>query len=229
MLATLTSMLSGHYSNFDQYQRDQANNVSAPDKHLWLQFYYTLVEVPVLGPSAAVYYEQFMNNASTPSRQQILAFTQKMETQVQMTSYNIVNATRFSSAPEDIAEFKKLNLSELSNRPECDALWEELEDDVFTSFLATPLQCTFTFFGQLVRPEGSRNLTCLGMTFKETFVSLNGSNVVSGTNRPYHLQKTKDSCQEVTTPMISDANRTTRYGLFMLAFPTIAISAMTPS
>ncbi|KAK3709790.1 hypothetical protein RRG08_028822 [Elysia crispata] len=227
MVVTLASMLSGYYSNIEQYRRDQANNVSAPEKHLWLQLYYTQANVPVLSPAVTVYYEQYVNNASTPSRQQILAFTQMKATQVRMTSYSILNVSKLSINRED--GLKNLNLSELSNRHVCDALWEELEVDFYTSYLATPRQCIFMYFGQMVIPEGNRNLTCSGMTLIEVFVSVNESDVVSGTYQPYNLIKSESTCQEVTTPMYSRVIRT-RCELVVLGFGllTIVISSNIP-
>ncbi|RUS80587.1 hypothetical protein EGW08_011642 [Elysia chlorotica] len=203
VVEALTSMLSGCYSNIEQYERDQANNVSATEKHLWLQLCYTQVNVTILSPALTVYYEQYVNNGSTPSRRQILAFSETTSKRVRMASYTILNATKLSEGgPEN------LPLSDLSNRYECDALWEQLDAGLYTSYLATPQQCTFSFFGQLVRPEGTRNLTCSGMTLVEVFVTVNGNDVVSGTYEPYNLLKTVNDCQDVTTPVPSRVART---------------------
>ncbi|GFO02947.1 hypothetical protein PoB_002945200 [Plakobranchus ocellatus] len=108
-------------------------------------------------------------------------------------------------SPDDITQLRHLPLNELSNRPECDVLWEQPNKNSFVSFLKTPYQCTFMFLDELVRPEGTRNLTCAGISLSEVFVAINSGKIVSGTYEPYQLLRTVDWCTEQTTPPIAHA------------------------
>ncbi|CAG5134583.1 unnamed protein product, partial [Candidula unifasciata] len=189
MQLVLATMFSGQYSNDVQHQDDLSKNVSGPNRHDLIHVTYIPVLVRILGSAVAFYHEQRVNNATQPVRQAIYAFTQESPCLVRMSTFDITNASRFSVTPEGLQALERLEPQDLANRPECAAFWEQIGDEFFTSYLSTD-QCTFDGPGGiLIRPDGSRNLTCWGMSFSEMWRRVPGGQVVGGATSPYLLQK----------------------------------------
>ncbi|BFZ19513.1 hypothetical protein BsWGS_22552 [Bradybaena similaris] len=192
MLLTIATMISGQYSNAAQYRDEQARNATGPNRHSLIEATYVPVLMPVLGSGVAFYYEQRVNNETGSVRKGIHAFSQETACLVRMSTFDIANASRFSVTPEGLQALEKLQPQELANRPECDVYWEQTGDDFYTSYLSSD-QCTFNAPGGIViRPDGSRNLTCSGMSLSEVWRRVPGDQIVGGTASPYLLQKVGD-------------------------------------
>ncbi|CAG5128880.1 unnamed protein product [Candidula unifasciata] len=190
MMLVLATMLAGQYSNTEQHQEDNAKNITGPNKHALIEVTYIPVVVPALGKAVVFYFEQRINNSAQPARQAIYAFTQESACFIRMSTYDITNASRFSVTPEGLRALETLTLAELSNREECDAVFEQVGEEFFSSHLSTD-RCTFEVSPRvMVRPSGSRNITCSGMTFTEVWRRVAGNEVVGGSPVPYIFKKT---------------------------------------
>ncbi|BFZ12768.1 hypothetical protein BsWGS_15807 [Bradybaena similaris] len=190
MLLVLATMLSGQYSNIEQHQDDNARNVTGPNKHAHIEVSYIPVVVPALGQAVVMYYEQRVNNSDKPTRQALYAFSQESSCLIRMSTYDIANSSRLSASPQGLQALETLTRAELTNRAECDAYWEQFDNEFFTSHLSTD-KCTFEVSPRVVvRPSGSRNLTCSGMTFTEIWRRVAGNEVVGGSPVAYIFKKT---------------------------------------
>ncbi|XP_059149247.1 uncharacterized protein LOC131936333 [Physella acuta] len=159
-LTKFVHLISGYFSVQKQIPSENITDVIQLRRSI--EAYSIPVEIEALKPSKTFYLEQVINNITV--RRQIVSVGVDSYGFIHMQPYNVsidVNYNRTGSVEDDRVNLIKLN--DLQTRPECEAIYEEIEENVF---VGTWPECN------LMREDGIPQyvvvLTCHSLVFSST-------------------------------------------------------------